>query len=156
MKLIYTVCGVSCMTPFLSNLTATILVVFGSGDLPGTPYPRKSTILPYFLTPAVVMQLKVVFFSIPYAHSARLFFKCHFEMSPPPQKSVITHYCRASNMLSLHSKPRCSQIELLFYSSCYSPSESCSIQTSQFPSLSHSACCPHISQSRMSFPPSRL
>lgn len=156
MKLIYTVCCVSCIAPFLSIPTATTLVVFRSGDLQSTPYPRKSAILPYFLTPAVVMQLKVVSFSTPYTHSARLFFKYHFEMSPPPQKSFITHYCHASNMLNLHSKPLCSQIELLSYSSCYSPSESCSIQTGQFPSLSHSACCPHTSQSRMSFPPTCL
>ena len=99
------------ITPFLSSYSVTTLVVFGIEDLQGPSQPRKFVILPQFLITSLLQWLSSweLLYSLLHMHtSARwLFFKCHFVMSTPPQKSFVSPYCHSSNFLTWHSKPLC-------------------------------------------------
>lgn len=75
------------------------------------------------------------------------FFRYHFVMSSPPQKSFYVSHCHCSNFLHWHSKPLCHQ--------AWDALLVC-IQVSLFTGLSHSGLCLPIPQSRMSFPPTYL
>ena len=97
MKLIYSIHDASCMTPFLSSSFATTLVVFGTDDVQGPTQPTS---------PLQWLSSWELLYSVLHMHtSARsFFFKCHFLMSLPPQKSFMFPHCHSSDVLNWHSK----------------------------------------------------
>ena len=108
MKLICSVHDASCMTPCLSSSFATTLVVFGTDDVQGSSQPTS---------PLQWLSSWELLYAVLHMHtSARsFFFKCHFLMSFPPQKSFMSPHCRSSNFLNWHSKVK---VKVLVTQSC--------------------------------------
>lgn len=158
--LIYTVCGISCINPFPSSPFATILVVFGLGDLQVPPQQEnlqfyQSSLLLHFRF-GYRIESYFLFYSI-----------CTLQLDYFSPSATLWSHTFLRNLLCLSTaslrtswtdiaSPSAIKLEVIFHSFCYSPSESCSTQTGTFIGLSHSGLCSDISQSGMSTPPTGL
>ena len=92
----------------LEDAVATTLVVFGTDDVQGSSQPTS---------PLQWLSSWELLYAVLHMHtSARsFFFKCHFLMSFPPQKSFMSPHCRSSNFLNWHSKVK---VKVLVTQSC--------------------------------------
>lgn len=123
---------ISCITPFLFSPTTTALVAFGLDDLQGSFQTKKiydSTLVPYHLTPPVVIRSRGALFS---THTlTRLFFLTLCPVTPSSEVFYVSH-CHCSDFLNWHSKALCNQAwDALLVS----------IQVGLFTDLSHAGLC---------------